>query len=80
MTWKRVGYLNAGRSWESAEDKRLLAVVERMLKPRSHPWDKPVIDWIKLARRHGRSILAVQARVSLLRAASRLVHGITEKR
>lgn len=79
MTW-RAGYLNAGRCWEPAEDKRLLAAVERMLKPKRSSWAKPTIDWIKLARRHGRSILAVQARLSLLRAAPRLVHGIAGER
>jgi hypothetical protein len=80
VTWKRLGYLNAGRSWEPAEDKRLLAAVERMLQPKRLPWDRPTIDWIKLSRRHGRTILSVRARLSLLRAAPRLVHGLTVKR
>jgi len=41
------------------------------------PWQSPpLVDWIKIARRHQRSILAVRGRVSTLRAAARLAHGI----
>lgn len=67
----------SGLPWTPAEDRRLLRAVDRVKNRPVEPWQSPpLVDWGKIARRHQRSILAVQGRVSILRAAARLAHGI----
>ena len=67
----------SGSPWSPAEDRRLLRAVDRMKGRPVEPWQSPpLVDWGKIARRHQRSILAVRGRVSILRAAARLAHGI----
>ena len=73
----RFGNPRADELWTPAEDRRLLRAVARVTQRHVEPWQaKPTIDWGKIAKRHGRSVLAVQARVSVLRAAPRIVHGL----
>jgi len=63
--------------WTPAEDRKLLKAVKRVERRCVEPWQaKPLVDWVAIARRHGRSVVAVQARCSLLRSAPRLAHGI----
>ncbi len=67
----------SGLPWTPAEDRRLLRAVDRMESRPVKPWQHaPRVDWGKIATSHQRSILAVRGRVSILRAAARLAHGI----
>ena len=66
---QRLIHSNYGREWLPAEDRKLL----RAARPKTDRWGRHVApDWISIARRLGRNALAVQGRVSILRAAQRL--------
>lgn len=70
-----------GFEWTPAEDRRLLKDVERQERREVQPWQaKPIVDWIKIAQRHERSVLAVRSRVTVLRAAPRLAYNLKAKR
>jgi hypothetical protein len=67
----------SNQPWTAAEDRKLLRAVERAESRKVQPWQaKPLVDWIAIARRHQRSCLAIRSRVTLLRAAPRIAHGI----
>lgn len=69
--------LRTNLPWTPAEDRRLLYSVERMESRKVKPWQHdPTIDWSVIAKRHQRSHLAVRARLSLIRSAARIAHGV----
>ena len=67
---------NAFDAWTAAEDRLLL----RLAAPKQDRWGKHrPPDWGAIANRLERTILAVQNRASIVRAASRIVAGLKGK-
>jgi hypothetical protein len=72
---RRLSHSNYGLEWSPAEDRKLLHAA----RPKTDRWGRHVApDWIRIARRLGRTALAVQGRVSILRAARRLAEAHTK--
>jgi hypothetical protein len=72
----KATHRNAFELWTAAEDRLLL----RLAAPKQDRWGKHrPPNWIAIANRLDRTILAVQNRVSVLRAACRIAAGLKEK-
>lgn len=68
--------LNAFTPWTATEDRLLL----RLAAPKQDRWKRhQPPDWGAISSRLQRTILAVQNRVSILRAARRIAAGVRGK-
>jgi hypothetical protein len=72
----KITRLNAFEPWTTTEDRLLL----RLAAPKQDRWRRhQPPNWIAIAKRLKRTILAVQNRVSVLRSARRIAAGLKTK-